>query len=69
MWIVKHLVERELTGAAELIKASKKPVILVGGGAKYSGAREILMELSEKHNIPLVETQAGKSTVESIIYK
>lgn len=61
----KPAVERELTGAAELIKASKKPVILVGGGAKYSGAREILMELSEKHGIPLVETQAGKSTVES----
>jgi 3D-(3,5/4)-trihydroxycyclohexane-1,2-dione acylhydrolase (decyclizing) len=55
---------RELQGAIELIKSSKKPVILVGGGARYSGAREILMELSKKHNIPLVETQAGKSTVE-----
>lgn len=58
-------VERELTGAAELIKGSKRPIIVVGGGAKYSGAREILMALSEKHDIPLVETQAGKSTVES----
>ncbi|WP_408009103.1 3D-(3,5/4)-trihydroxycyclohexane-1,2-dione acylhydrolase (decyclizing) [Pseudalkalibacillus sp. A8] len=57
--------ERELKGAEELIRNSKKPVILVGGGAKYSQAREILMELSEKHNIPLVETQAGKATVES----
>uniref|UniRef100_UPI0005F84FD9 thiamine pyrophosphate-dependent enzyme n=1 Tax=Domibacillus enclensis TaxID=1017273 RepID=UPI0005F84FD9 len=35
-----------------------------GGGARYSGARDILKQLSEKHNIPLVETQAGKSTVE-----
>lgn len=61
----KAPVERELKGAVELIKASKKPVILVGGGAKYSGARESLMALSEKHNIPLVETQAGKATVES----
>ncbi|PLR76691.1 3D-(3,5/4)-trihydroxycyclohexane-1,2-dione acylhydrolase (decyclizing) [Bacillus sp. V3-13] len=57
--------ERELQGAAELIKASKKPLIIVGGGTKYSEARDILMSLSEKHNIPLVETQAGKSTVES----
>lgn len=55
---------RELEGAAELIKASRKPVIIVGGGAKYSEAREILIQLSEKHHIPLVETQAGKSTVE-----
>ncbi|MDM5247795.1 3D-(3,5/4)-trihydroxycyclohexane-1,2-dione acylhydrolase (decyclizing) [Lysinibacillus sp. G4S2] len=61
----KSPVERELNGAAELIKASKKPVILVGGGAKYSGARDILIALSEKHNIPLVETQAGKATIES----
>ncbi|WP_026575810.1 3D-(3,5/4)-trihydroxycyclohexane-1,2-dione acylhydrolase (decyclizing) [Bacillus sp. UNC438CL73TsuS30] len=60
----KAPVDRELTGAAELIKASKKPLILVGGGARYSGAREILMKISEKHHIPLVETQAGKSTVE-----
>ncbi|MFK9091892.1 3D-(3,5/4)-trihydroxycyclohexane-1,2-dione acylhydrolase (decyclizing) [Bacillus salipaludis] len=61
----KAPVERELKGAAELFKASKKPLILVGGGAKYSGARDILMAISEKHNIPLVETQAGKATVES----
>jgi 3D-(3,5/4)-trihydroxycyclohexane-1,2-dione acylhydrolase (decyclizing) len=61
----KAPVERELSGAAELIKASKKPVILVGGGAKYSQARDILVALSKKHNIPLVETQAGKATVES----
>lgn len=60
----KAPVERELKGAAELIRSSKKPVILVGGGAKYSQAHDILVELSEKHNIPLVETQAGKATVE-----
>ncbi|WHY98383.1 3D-(3,5/4)-trihydroxycyclohexane-1,2-dione acylhydrolase (decyclizing) [Peribacillus simplex] len=58
-------VERELQGAAERIRASKKPIIIVGGGARYSGARDILMKLAQKHNIPLVETQAGKSTVES----
>lgn len=55
---------RELTGAAALIQSSRKPVIIVGGGAKYSQARDILIQLSEKHHIPLVETQAGKATVE-----
>ncbi|MEM1506236.1 3D-(3,5/4)-trihydroxycyclohexane-1,2-dione acylhydrolase (decyclizing) [Domibacillus sp. 8LH] len=60
----KPAVERELQGAAERIKASKKPVIIIGGGARYSGARDILKQISGKHNIPLVETQAGKSTVE-----
>ncbi|KYD03768.1 3D-(3,5/4)-trihydroxycyclohexane-1,2-dione acylhydrolase (decyclizing) [Bacillus atrophaeus] len=57
--------ERELQGAAELIKSSKNPVILVGGGAKYSDARDELIAISEAYNIPLVETQAGKSTVEA----
>ncbi|MFJ7931036.1 3D-(3,5/4)-trihydroxycyclohexane-1,2-dione acylhydrolase (decyclizing) [Peribacillus sp. NPDC096448] len=65
----KAPVERELQGAAERIRASKKPIIIVGGGARYSGARDILMKLAEKHNIPLVETQAGKSTVESAFPK
>ncbi|KYC88723.1 3D-(3,5/4)-trihydroxycyclohexane-1,2-dione acylhydrolase (decyclizing) [Bacillus amyloliquefaciens] len=57
--------ERELKGAVERIKESCRPVILVGGGAKYSGAREELIALSETYGIPLVETQAGKSTVEA----
>ncbi|MEC2057681.1 3D-(3,5/4)-trihydroxycyclohexane-1,2-dione acylhydrolase (decyclizing) [Peribacillus psychrosaccharolyticus] len=61
----KAPVDRELNGAAERIKESKKPIIIVGGGARYSGARDILIKISKKHNIPLVETQAGKSTVES----
>ncbi|MCY8551361.1 3D-(3,5/4)-trihydroxycyclohexane-1,2-dione acylhydrolase (decyclizing) [Bacillus haynesii] len=61
----KEPSERELKGAAELIKSSKKPLILVGGGAKYSGARDELIAMSEAYNIPLVETQAGKSTVEA----
>ncbi|MBC1333687.1 3D-(3,5/4)-trihydroxycyclohexane-1,2-dione acylhydrolase (decyclizing) [Listeria booriae] len=56
--------ERELDGAVERITESKRPVIIVGGGARYSEAREALMAISERHNIPLVETHAGKSTVE-----
>ncbi|MBU8879273.1 3D-(3,5/4)-trihydroxycyclohexane-1,2-dione acylhydrolase (decyclizing) [Bacillus sp. FJAT-29790] len=57
--------KRELKGAVELIKASKRPLVVVGGGAKYSEAREALVEFSKKYNIPLVETQAGKSAIES----
>ncbi|WP_270997084.1 3D-(3,5/4)-trihydroxycyclohexane-1,2-dione acylhydrolase (decyclizing) [Listeria seeligeri] len=56
--------ERELAEAARIISASEKPVIIVGGGARYSEARAELITLSEQCNIPLVETHAGKSTVE-----
>lgn len=57
--------KREINGAIELIKNSKKPVIIVGGGARYSQAGEELKILAKQCNIPLVETPAGKSTVES----
>ncbi|WP_158734595.1 3D-(3,5/4)-trihydroxycyclohexane-1,2-dione acylhydrolase (decyclizing) [Alteribacillus sp. YIM 98480] len=56
--------ERELNGAAAKIKKSQKPLIVVGGGVKYSEARGALMDFSDKYEIPLVETQAGKSAVE-----
>ncbi|MGI4935097.1 carbon monoxide dehydrogenase beta subunit family protein, partial [Escherichia coli] len=55
--------DRELSEAVKLIERSLKPVIIVGGGAKYSEAGSALKRFSEKHKIPLVETQAGKSTV------
>ncbi|MGG3693591.1 3D-(3,5/4)-trihydroxycyclohexane-1,2-dione acylhydrolase (decyclizing) [Heyndrickxia ginsengihumi] len=57
--------QREIEGAVQLIKDSKRPLIIVGGGAKYSEARDVLMKISEKYDIALAETQAGKSTVES----
>ncbi|WP_017814124.1 MULTISPECIES: 3D-(3,5/4)-trihydroxycyclohexane-1,2-dione acylhydrolase (decyclizing) [Paenibacillus] len=56
--------ERELQAAEEIIRSSRKPLILVGGGVKYAEAREELIAFSEKYDIPLVETQAGKSAVE-----
>ncbi|WP_066191117.1 3D-(3,5/4)-trihydroxycyclohexane-1,2-dione acylhydrolase (decyclizing) [Gracilibacillus timonensis] len=59
----KSPVEREWQGATQLIKQSKKPLFLVGGGAKYSQAQAVLTRLSKQHDIPLVETQAGKATI------
>ncbi|WP_198590169.1 3D-(3,5/4)-trihydroxycyclohexane-1,2-dione acylhydrolase (decyclizing) [Paracoccus zhejiangensis] len=51
---------RELAEAAELIRAAKAPVIISGGGVIYSGAEAVLAEFARAHNIPFVETQAGK---------
>ncbi|MFB4212712.1 3D-(3,5/4)-trihydroxycyclohexane-1,2-dione acylhydrolase (decyclizing) [Shouchella sp. JSM 1781072] len=56
---------RELDQAAQAIRHSKKPLLIIGGGAKYSASREALITFSETYKIPMVETQAGKSTVES----
>ncbi|SDZ41764.1 3D-(3,5/4)-trihydroxycyclohexane-1,2-dione acylhydrolase (decyclizing) [Evansella caseinilytica] len=61
--------DREIKEAVRLVKHAKRPVIVVGGGAKYSGAGKQLRKLSEKCSIPLVETQAGKAAVESVFNK
>ena len=58
----KAVVE-EIAEAAALILESRKPLIIVGGGARYSEAGAAIMEFSQKFNIPIAETQAGKSAI------
>lgn len=58
-------VEEELNDLAEAIKNSKKPLLIVGGGVKYSEAGEAVAEFCHKHNIPFCETQAGKTAIKS----
>ncbi|WP_444454833.1 3D-(3,5/4)-trihydroxycyclohexane-1,2-dione acylhydrolase (decyclizing) [Rhodobacter capsulatus] len=50
----------ELAEVVTLIKAAKAPVIVAGGGVIYSGAEADLAAFAKAHNIPFVETQAGK---------
>lgn len=54
-------VEEELEDLAEIISAGKKPIIIVGGGVKYSEAGETLEHFCEEFGIPFGESQAGKS--------
>ncbi len=58
-------VKEELENAVNLIKKSNKPLIICGGGVRYSEAGEVLETFSTKYNIPFVETQAGKSATKS----
>ncbi|MBB3135567.1 3D-(3,5/4)-trihydroxycyclohexane-1,2-dione acylhydrolase (decyclizing) [Rhizobium pisi] len=53
----------ELANAIALIKASQKPVIVAGGGVLYSQATKELAAFAEAHAIPVVVTQAGKSSI------
>ncbi len=48
---------------ASLIAQKKKPLLLLGGGVRYSEANKEFIDFAEKFNIPFVETQAGKSTI------
>jgi 3D-(3,5/4)-trihydroxycyclohexane-1,2-dione acylhydrolase (decyclizing) len=53
----------ELANAARTLSEAKRPLIIAGGGVLYSGANEALKEFSERHGIPVAETQAGKSAL------
>ncbi|QFY63491.1 3D-(3,5/4)-trihydroxycyclohexane-1,2-dione acylhydrolase (decyclizing) (plasmid) [Rhizobium grahamii] len=52
-----------LEQAVKTLKRAKRPLIISGGGARYSGAQDQLAAFAEKHGIPLCETIAGKGTV------
>lgn len=54
----------ELAAAIALIKGAKAPVIVAGGGVIYSQAEADLAAFATAHNIPVVETQGGKSALD-----
>ena len=56
--------QRELEAAVAAISAAKNPLIVAGGGVLYSCAEQTLLAFAKTHNIPLVETQAGKGAVD-----
>ena len=51
--------------AVQLLKCKRKPLLICGGGVKYSGAAEALQRFAERFEIPFAETQAGKSAIVS----
>lgn len=53
----------ELADMADAIRAAKRPVIVAGGGVHYSDATAELAAFATAHNIPVAETQAGKSAL------
>ena len=58
-------VDEELEDVAEVIANAKKPLVIVGGGVKYSLAGETVEKFCEEFKIPFGESQAGKSACKS----
>ncbi|TNC46488.1 3D-(3,5/4)-trihydroxycyclohexane-1,2-dione acylhydrolase (decyclizing) [Rubellimicrobium rubrum] len=50
----------EIAEVAEMFARASRPVIVSGGGVLYSGAEAALAAFAQAHNVPVVETQAGK---------
>ncbi|XJZ26704.1 3D-(3,5/4)-trihydroxycyclohexane-1,2-dione acylhydrolase (decyclizing) [Bacillota bacterium Lsc_1132] len=66
-----HRIERRVPSidsvkeAVQLIKSKEKPLIIVGGGVRYSEATDAVVKFAEAYHIPFGETQAGKGSIES----
>ena len=58
-------VAAAIEDAVQLLKRKRKPLLICGGGVKYSGAAEALQRFAERFEIPFAETQAGKSAIVS----
>lgn len=66
-----HHIERRppdpqrLAQAHALISRKRRPLVVCGGGVRYSGAHEALREFVEVLQLPFAETQAGKGALVS----
>ena len=49
--------------AAAMIRASRQPLLIAGGGVLYSEASGVLAKFVQQTGIPVVETQAGKGSL------
>jgi 3D-(3,5/4)-trihydroxycyclohexane-1,2-dione acylhydrolase (decyclizing) len=53
----------QLETAASAIRAARAPLVVAGGGVRYSLAEAELARFVEAHALPVVETVAGKSSL------
>ncbi len=52
-----------LAAAAEIVRAAERPLLVLGGGVRYSGAASEALAFAEAHGLPVVETVAGRTLV------
>ena len=52
----------QIKRAGSLLKSAQKPLIIAGGGVSLASARDLLVRLAEKADIPVVYTLMGKAS-------
>jgi 3D-(3,5/4)-trihydroxycyclohexane-1,2-dione acylhydrolase (decyclizing) len=55
--------KREITRAAELLRKARKPLVISGGGVRYSLAEGAIAEFASRHRLPVAETIAGRGAM------
>jgi 3D-(3,5/4)-trihydroxycyclohexane-1,2-dione acylhydrolase (decyclizing) len=66
--VVHHVLRprpdsRSLSRAAAVLRSSSRPLLVLGGGVRYSDATSVAVDFAVRHNIPIVETTAGRTLV------
>ncbi|HEX5405622.1 MAG TPA: 3D-(3,5/4)-trihydroxycyclohexane-1,2-dione acylhydrolase (decyclizing) [Pseudonocardiaceae bacterium] len=54
---------RAVAEAADLLRSGRRPLLVLGGGVRYSGAGAAVLDFAERHGIPVTETTAGRTLV------
>ncbi|MEZ2351378.1 3D-(3,5/4)-trihydroxycyclohexane-1,2-dione acylhydrolase (decyclizing) [Caballeronia sp. RCC_10] len=54
---------REIERAAAMLRESREPLIVSGGGVLYGLASDALRDFAHRHGMPVAETQAGKGAL------
>src|ERR671921_111692 len=52
-----------LADASRILQAAERPLLVIGGGVRYSGAAAEALAFAERHEVPVVETVAGRTLV------
>ena len=55
--------DAEIADAVALLRSAKRPMIIAGGGVQYARAVPELIDFAETHQIPVVETIAGRANM------
>jgi 3D-(3,5/4)-trihydroxycyclohexane-1,2-dione acylhydrolase (decyclizing) len=53
----------EIARAADALASARRPLIIAGGGVHWSEAEAELRAFAERHNVPVVETVAGRTSL------
>ena len=64
-WVVSRRppAGEELAAVRALLSAARRPLVIAGGGVRYSEAEAALASLSRAYAVPVAETSAGKGVM------
>ncbi len=65
VWTIRRPVPEPeaLSAATNVLRGSRRPLLIAGGGVRYSGAEAALRAFAEAFGVPVSETQAGRGSL------